>query len=268
VTPGHNCVLFGCDGSIGERLCGLLRSQGSAWDKNLLTVGVDEGDRTYTFSPNRVYDDNAEIMLAFEQAESYFGGLPDLVVVNIGVTHIQEIEHYDIDAYLRVMYLNTVIPYEIARRYVVMLRKVQRAICDPAGRAHGTASRRRPRVVFSVSMASNKPMRQCYAYPASKAALEMTIRSLAREFSGPDGVDFFGVSPCGVQGSAMIEHAAERVAALRGVSVEAARSKIEHDLPIGRLASIEEVAALFNFACFQAPPACSGSIFRMSAGGE
>ncbi len=254
-------MIFGAGGSVGNALMERLEEEEANFNGPPLVMGVgkDGPDVQLEYDSRYLETDRSDTRVVFARFDERFGSLPDTVIVNLGMTKIAPLSKFSGEDFMQIMYVNTVVPFLIAREYILLLQ----------GANSGRKYEHRPRMIFTCSMASKRPMRQSYAYSASKAALVMLVRSLAREFSHKDGkppIDFFGVSPCAISDSGMMAYSDERTQVLRQMSSE---EVLQYGLdPIGRRAAMFEVMEAFEFAIYKAPSAMSGTIFEFSAGGN
>lgn len=78
-------------------------------------------------------------------------------------------------------------------------------------------------VINVTSDAAWRPMRHSLAYNASKAALDMATKQMARELTKPRGITVVGVRPGKMAGTAMSSYIEEQVCRLRGWTPEEAK---------------------------------------------
>jgi len=93
---------------------------------------------------------------------------------------------------------------------------------------------------------------QHWHYAASKAAMVGMIRTIARGYAG-DGILCFGVAP----GFTVSEMTAEYLEGRGG-------AKIVADIPLGRVASTDEVAEVIRWLATEAPASATGSIIDVN----
>lgn len=113
------------------------------------------------------------------------------------------------------------------------------------------------------SDAATIPMRGSLAYCASKAALDMAIRCMARELAPLWRVN--GVAPGMVEGTAMTEYIDRTIPEFRGWTPEYAREYERVSVPTGRRATLEEVAETIRWVLF-GPEQMTGEIVRINGG--
>ncbi|HEY7416185.1 MAG TPA: SDR family oxidoreductase, partial [Ktedonobacteraceae bacterium] len=119
------------------------------------------------------------------------------------------------------------------------------------------------RIVAITSEASITPMRTSVAYVASKAALHMAIKCMARELA-PDW-QIMGVMPTAVSDTEMTSKDIKDIAALRGWSEDVVAEQMSNN-PFGRMIAPNEVAETIKWLMFDAPDVMSGSIVEIRAG--
>lgn len=74
-----------------------------------------------------------------------------------------------------------------------------------------------------ISNASHVPMTHSLAYNASKAALDIATKQMARELTPKSNITVFGISPVKIAGTRMSEYIDKTVPIMRGWSDKAAR---------------------------------------------
>ena len=100
-----------------------------------------------------------------------------------------------------------------------------------------------------ISDAAIKPMRYSLAYCASKAAMAMSIKVMARELTKQTGITFFGVSPGKMKNTRMSEQIDRDAARMRGWSVAEAREYQLSQLVTGEEADPTQIADLIYELC-------------------
>lgn len=118
-------------------------------------------------------------------------------------------------------------------------------------------------VVAITSDAARNPMRGSLSYCASKAALEMIIRVIAREWMPHTRVN--GVAPAVVEDTPMSAHIDATVPGFRGWTPEQAKAYEMSQLPMGRRVHKEEIAEVVSAVLF-GPTYQTGSIVHVSGG--
>jgi NAD(P)-dependent dehydrogenase (short-subunit alcohol dehydrogenase family) len=113
------------------------------------------------------------------------------------------------------------------------------------------------------SDASRIPMRGSIAYCASKAALNMAVKVMARELAPLHRIN--AVAPGMVEGTPMTAYIDENITPFRGWTNEQARQYENQNTPTGRRATLEEVAATIEWVLF-GPDQMTGAIIEINGG--
>ena len=122
---------------------------------------------------------------------------------------------------------------------------------------------KRFRAVVLSSDAAKVPMRGSLMYNSSKAALQFSVRNIAREL-GPRAV-IVGVAPCIVDDTPMTEYIDETIPTFRGWTKAEARRYEQSNIPLGRRLTKEEVAQVMVFALV-GPEGLTGSTIEITGG--
>lgn len=169
----------------------------------------------------------------FAEADALAGGQLDIVVNNAGIYLASEIQARDVDwhaAWARVLQVNLLAVADICRA----------AVNAFASRGGGSLINVASRAGFRGDDGDHS------AYAASKGAVLALTKTLARAY-GKDGVLAYALAPGWID---------TRMAPQNAAGLAAARSEI----PIGRMASANEVASMCAFlasgACASATGAC------------
>lgn len=117
--------------------------------------------------------------------------------------------------------------------------------------------------VAITSDAARNPMRGSLSYCSSKAALEMIVRVLAREWMPHTRVN--GVAPAVVEDTPMSDYIDDAVPSFRGWTPEQAKAYEKTQLPMGRRVDKFEVAEVVESVLF-GPQYQTGSIVHISGG--
>lgn len=118
-------------------------------------------------------------------------------------------------------------------------------------------------VVAISSDAATRPMRGSLMYCASKAALDMAVRCAARELAPKVRVN--AISPGMTDGTLMQEYIDKTVPAFRGWTPEQSRNYENSQSPMGRRATVEEIAHVTVDVLF-GPEYLTGSIVTVNGG--
>ena len=222
-----NILITGASRGIGAAAYALLKSTGH----NVVghsTRGSDElvaGDLVDPAAPARIW----------EAALSRLGGRIDALVNNAGiyegVADSAEDEEWHA-AWQRTLTINLQSAADLSRLAVAHFRERE------GGRIVNVASR--------AAFRGDSP--QHWHYSASKAAMVGMTRTIARGYAA-QGILCFAVAP----GFTVSEMTEEYLAGRGGVAIVA-------DIPLGRVASTDEVAEVIRWLATEAPASATGSV--------
>lgn len=119
------------------------------------------------------------------------------------------------------------------------------------------------RVCVVTSEAAVTPMRTTLAYCASKAALEMALKCVARE-TAPDWL-ITGIRPTVISNTPITDRDIIDIAELRGWTQVGVEKEFSNN-PLGRMVDKREVSKLACWLLFEAPHAMTGSIVEVRCG--
>lgn len=122
----------------------------------------------------------------------------------------------------------------------------------------------KPSVVAISGDAARRPMRTALAYCASKAALEASVKVIARERAG-SGWRVNAVSPGKVSGTPLTQYVDAQVQAVRGWTPEYQEAYERSSNALGRPATPEEVAQVVCDVLF-GPMALNGTVVEVNGG--
>lgn len=124
--------------------------------------------------------------------------------------------------------------------------------------------RDRPTSLVAISSdAAHTPMRTSTAYCASKAALSMAVRCVAREHAPTWRVN--AIQPAAIAGTEMSRYVDQTVPELRNWSPNEAADRELSSSPMGRRATMGEVAAL-TLSVLAGPEYLTGSLIDITGG--
>ena len=222
-----NILVTGASRGIGAATYELLKSRGhkvvgqsSRGSDDLLA-----GELTDPGAPRRIWDSALERL----------GGRIDVLVNNAGIYEAVAEDAADGDwhgAWERTFRINVQAPADLCRLAVLHFRER-----GEGGRIVNVASR--------AAWRGDSP--QHWHYAASKGALVSMTKSIARGYAA-DGILAFAVSP----GFTVSEMTEEYLAGRGG-------QKIIADIPLGRVASTDEVAETIRWLATEAPPSATGT---------
>ena len=173
-------------------------------------------------------------------ALSALGGRIDVIINNAGVFEENPITRADAEwlaSWDRTMQINLTASADLCRRAVLHWHTN-----DASGRIVNIASR--------AAYRSDSPAHWHYA--ASKAGMVAMTKSIARAYA-KDGIYAFAICP----GFTMTGMAEDYLASRGG-------DKLLADIPLGKVADPEEVAAIVKFCSLDAPPSMTGAVLDVN----
>jgi len=223
-----NILITGASRGIGAAALALLKATGHR-PLGHSTKGSDTliaGDLADPAAPRGIWD----------TAVGEFGGRIDVLVNNAGIYEPIADNASDEEwhaAWARTMTINLQGAADLSRLAVSHFLD-----SGQGGRIVNVASR--------AAFRGDSP--QHWHYAASKAAMVGMTRTIARGYAG-DNILCFGVAP----GFTVSEMTEEYLAGRGG-------SKIIADIPLGRVASTDEIAEIIRWLSIDAPPSATGTI--------
>jgi len=124
--------------------------------------------------------------------------------------------------------------------------------------------RRWGRIVNLIGHRGRQPESRAMPAGVANAGLINFTKALADEFVR-DGILANGVSPCPMQ-TRRLDYMVKAKSALEGISEDAARAEYLRDIPIGRFAQPEEIAALVAFLASARNTYISGTTISIDGG--
>jgi 3-oxoacyl-[acyl-carrier protein] reductase len=120
------------------------------------------------------------------------------------------------------------------------------------------------RIVNLIGHRGRQPDPQAMPAGAANAGLINLTKALADEFA-KDGILINGVSPCPAE-TRRLDYTVKAKASLMNVSEEAARAQLLSEIPIGRFAQPQEIAALIAFLASDRNSYITGATINIDGG--
>jgi NAD(P)-dependent dehydrogenase (short-subunit alcohol dehydrogenase family) len=196
----------------------------------VVAISSKDGDLNDPAVPARLWAD----------ALAALGGRIDVLINNAGVFEENPITRADAEwlaSWDRTMQINLTASADLCRRAVLHWHTN-----DASGRIVNIASR--------AAYRGDSPAHWHYA--ASKAGMVAMTKSIARAYA-KDGIYAFAICP----GFTMTAMAEDYLASRGG-------DKLLADIPLGKVADPEEVAAIAKFCALDAPPSMTGAVLDVN----
>jgi NAD(P)-dependent dehydrogenase (short-subunit alcohol dehydrogenase family) len=196
----------------------------------VVAISSKDGDLNDPAVPARLWAD----------ALAALGGRIDVLINNAGVFEENPITRADAEwlaSWDRTMQINLTASADLCRRAVLNWHTN-----DASGRIVNIASR--------AAYRGDSPAHWHYA--ASKAGMVAMTKSIARAYA-KDGIYAFAICP----GFTMTGMAEDYLASRGG-------DKLLADIPLGKVADPEEVAAIAKFCALDAPPSMTGAVLDVN----
>lgn len=254
------CVVTGGSRGIGRETAAMLCAEGAA----VLLVGRDE-DRlaeAERFCVSRARDGGRCATLALDvtepeaaarvtaAAEGSLGAI-DVLVNNASFAAMRPLEEVPDEAWQDAWELNVMAPMRLMRALT------------PGMRERGWG-----RVVNVASTAAKRPFGLCPEYSVAKAA-ELSLSRLFADACAADGVLVNAICPGPVKTEMWMAPGAQLDVTVERqgfASREEALAFVGSQRPIGRLAEIEEIAAVIVFLCSEAAGYVAGAAWGVDGG--
>jgi 3-oxoacyl-[acyl-carrier protein] reductase len=120
------------------------------------------------------------------------------------------------------------------------------------------------RIVNLIGHRGRQPDPKAMPAGVANAGLISLTKALADEFA-PDGILVNGVSPCPVE-TRRLDYTVRAKASLLNISEEAAREQLRSEIPIGRFAQPQEIAALIAFLVSEQNSYITGATINIDGG--
>lgn len=221
-----NIVVTGAARGIGKAIVDALRDRGA----HVVALSSKDGDLGDPDVPARLWT----------EAREQLGGRVDVLINNAGVFEANPLDSSDEDwlaGWDRTMQVNLTASAQLCRVAVLHWQN------------EGTSGR----IVNIASRAANRGDSPAHwHYAASKGGMVAMTKTIARAYAA-QGIYAFAICP----GFTMTGMAEEYLASRGG-------DKLLADIPLGRVASPEEVAELASFCALEAPPSMTGAVLDIN----
>lgn len=225
-NPSPNIIVTGAARGIGKAIADALIDRGAS----VVALSSKDGDLGDTDVPARLWAEALEKL----------GGRVDALINNAGVFEANLLDSGDHDwlaGWDRTMQVNLTASAQLCRLAVL----------------HWQKSGATGRIVNIASRAANRGDSPAHwHYAASKGGMVAMTKTIARAYAA-QGIYAFAICP----GFTMTGMAEDYLASRGG-------DKLLADIPLGRVASPEEVAELARFCALEAPPSMTGAVLDIN----
>jgi 3-oxoacyl-[acyl-carrier protein] reductase len=230
---GRSAVVTGASRGIGAATARMLEQEGV----RVLGVSRSTGiDVTAPDAPDRI--------------AAAAGGAPDILVNNAGTSFARGLEELTDEEWNAQWELHVMASMRLMRAF-----------------APAMAQRGWGRIVNVASSAGKRPSLTNPAYSVSKAA-QLSLSRVFADTYAPQGVLVNAVAPGAVASPLWIAPGglADQTAEQRGISREESLAAQEAKIPIGRLATEEEIASVVVFLCSERASMVTGAAWSADGG--
>jgi 3-oxoacyl-[acyl-carrier protein] reductase len=231
---GRTAVVTGASRGIGAEAARMLE---------------EEGVRVLAVSRSAGIDVTA--LDAADQIVAALGGTPpDILVNNAGTSFAKPLDELTDEDWLGQWELHVMASMRLMRAF-----------------APGMAERGWGRIVNVASSAGKRPSLTNAAYSVTKAA-QLSLSRVFADTYAPQGVLVNAVTPGAVASGLWMDDGGlvDQTAAARGVSREEAVAVQEAKIPLGRYATVEEVANVVAFLCSERASTVAGAAWSADGG--
>jgi 3-oxoacyl-[acyl-carrier protein] reductase len=230
---GRTAVVTGASRGIGEATVALLEAEGAR------VTGVSRSSGVDVTAPD-----------AAERIAELAGGPVDILVNNAGTSFAKPLDELTDDDWNGQWELHVLASMRLMRAF-----------------APGMAERGWGRIVNVASSAGKRPSLTNAAYSVTKAAQLSLSRVFADTYAGR-GVLVNAVTPGAVASGLWMDDGGlvDQTASARGVSREEAIAAQEAKIPLGRYATVEEIASVVAFLCSERASDVTGAAWSVDGG--
>jgi 3-oxoacyl-[acyl-carrier protein] reductase len=230
---GRTAVITGASRGIGATTARMLEQEGA----RVLGVSRSEGiDVTDPRAPERIVD--------------ALGGAPDILVNNAGTSFARSLDELTDDDWIGQFELHVMASMRLMRAF-----------------APAMAERGWGRIVNVASSAGKRPSLTNAAYSVTKAA-QLSLSRVFADTWADRGVLVNAVAPGAVASSLWTAEGglADQTAAAKGTTREEALAAQAAKIPLGRLATEEEIANVVVFLCSERASMVTGAAWAVDGG--
>jgi 3-oxoacyl-[acyl-carrier protein] reductase len=230
---GRTAVVTGASRGIGEATVALLEAEGAR------VTGVSRSSGVDVTAPD-----------AAERIAELAGGPVDILVNNAGTSFAKPLDELTDEDWNGQWDLHVLASMRLMRAF-----------------APGMAERGWGRIVNVASSAGKRPSLTNAAYSVTKAAQLSLSRVFADTYAGR-GVLVNAVTPGAVASGLWMDDGGlvDQTASARGVSREEAIAAQEAKIPLGRYATVEEIASVVAFLCSERASMVTGAAWSVDGG--
>jgi 3-oxoacyl-[acyl-carrier protein] reductase len=230
---GRVAVITGASRGIGEATAEILAAEGAR------VVRVSRGAGIDVTAPD-----------AAERIAELAPGPVEILVNNAGTSFVRDLDELTDDDWNGQWELHVMASMRLMRAF-----------------APGMAERGWGRIVNVTSSAGKRPSLTNAAYSVTKAA-QLSLSRVFADTYAPQGVLVNAVAPSAVASGLWMDDGGlvDQTAAARGISREEAIAVQEAKIPLGRYATVEEIANVVAFLCSERASMVTGAAWSVDGG--